>query len=443
MTLTDTATPQTLTAEQVCEIQTMAEGGQFADALIRLRKVKAFYPHTTFFVALEKQLERLLVLPRDTEQSDAQKKELLESLPGLVHGAVQAMRSGPPTRPTPAPPPPKPSTERSDRELARIQLKEQYFQHADEYLKKGAYGSALVEIRRVKIIAPDDQTALEYERTIRQLVELQQRSGVRTEDIEGMADGPARSQAPPRTVRTFGDEPAERTAPEPPPLATIHEGESATRRRGKRGLFGLLALALLGGGGAAAVLLPPADGVEQQQVAEPSSSDKESAPTAAAADQSNSEQEVIQERFEPVTPAQPPATKVQESVDASGDQRLNTALATRLANAQQERDQKPVMGNREEAASAEQAAIARDPQIVRLVEPVFPPEVLAIPGGGEVVVMVQVDATGKPVKTLIAKSTNPAFNQPIITAVLRSTFEAGRSATGPETKWMTIPFRVN
>ena len=179
MSLTETSSQQGLAPEQVYEIQTMAEGGQFADALIRLRKIKAQYPQTTFFVALEKQLERLLVLPRDTEPTEAQKKELLDSLPGLIQGAVQAMRSGPPARPLPPPPaPPRPAPERVDREAARTQLKEQYFQHADEYLKKGAYGSALVEIRRVKILAPDDKTALEYERTIRQLVELQQRAGI-------------------------------------------------------------------------------------------------------------------------------------------------------------------------------------------------------------------------------------------------------------------------
>jgi hypothetical protein len=83
-----------------------------------------------------------------------------------------------------------------------------------------------------------------------------------------------------------------------------------------------------------------------------------------------------------------------------------------------------------------------EPQIVGLVHPVFPPEVSALPGG-EVVIMVQIDADGKPVKTMVAKSTNPAFNQPIVTAVLRSTFKAGTTASAPATKWLTIPFRVN
>ena len=83
-----------------------------------------------------------------------------------------------------------------------------------------------------------------------------------------------------------------------------------------------------------------------------------------------------------------------------------------------------------------------EPQIVELVKPVFTADVLALPSG-EVVIMVQIDPEGKPVKTMVAKSTNPAFNQPIVTAVLRSTFEPGTTASVPAVKWLTIPFRVN
>ena len=63
MTHTETTQTQACTPDQVFEIQSMAEGGQFADALIRLRKIKTLYPQTTYFVALEKQLERLAGSP--------------------------------------------------------------------------------------------------------------------------------------------------------------------------------------------------------------------------------------------------------------------------------------------------------------------------------------------------------------------------------------------
>ncbi len=98
MTLIDTSHGGPISAEQVYEIKTMAEAGQFGDALIRLRRIKPLYPRNTFLVALEKQLERLLVLPRDSEPTEAQKKELLSSLPGLVKGAADSLRQQPPER---------------------------------------------------------------------------------------------------------------------------------------------------------------------------------------------------------------------------------------------------------------------------------------------------------------------------------------------------------
>ncbi|GEM_PF-6522535 len=76
-----------------------------------------------------------------------------------------------------------------------------------------------------------------------------------------MADGAAKSPRLHSPFARFAMKPIEHSASEPPPLATIDESGSATRRRGKRGLFGLLALALLGGGGAAAVLPAAPDGV--------------------------------------------------------------------------------------------------------------------------------------------------------------------------------------
>ncbi len=447
MTPTDTASPQTLAAEQVFEIQTMAEGGQFADALIRLRKIKAFYPHTTSFVALEKQLERLLVLPRDSETSEAQKRELLGSLPGLIHDAMQAMRSGPPTRPTPTPTPPKPTAHRSDRDVARAQLKEQYFQHADEYLKKGAYGSALVEIRRVKIIAPDDQAALEYERTIRQLVELQQRTGIRPEQPAQPAQEPTKPQVTAHPILTFDDEHEIPPKQEAAPLETVEPSAAASRRRGKRWLFGLTFLALLGGGAATAVLLPPSDEVPEQQpakVAQPRVRPR--AAVVPPVSPGPAERDPVVSQAEPASSGKVEEKTQQQPDGASIAGEPNRAFASALPNpAGMVKTSSPerVAKTPAEPAAIEQTSGARDPHIVRLEQPVFPPDVLALPGGGDVVIMVQIDEQGKPVRTLVAKSTNPAFNQPIITAVMNSTYEAGRSSSGPETKWLTIPFTVN
>lgn len=452
-----TSSQQGLAAEQVYEIQAMAEGGQFADALIRLRKIKAQYPQTTFFVALEKQLERLLVLPRDTDPSEAQKKELLDSLPGLIQGAVQAVRSGVPAKPVPPPPaPPRPAPDRVDREAARTQLKEQYFQHADEYLKKGAYGSALVEIRRVKIIAPDDKTALEYERTIRQLVELQQRAGIAAVADEAVAPPVPAPRVEERIIEVQESDTAWVAAPSipaPPSHASAMSaaseeaggvletaGAAHGRKSGKKWwLFSVLLAALVGGTGLVTILsaadeTAPSARVEAPQTVPEASQQQAIADAPQTAGDPQPASMPVQDASTIV--AQEPAP-VQEN--ASGAAVQPQAVSTSKAV------EAPIQTT---ATAAEQQAIVEpvkadsDPRIVELVQPVFTREQQAMPSG-DVVVMVQVGLDGKPVKTMVAKSTNPAFNQPIVTAVLRSTFSPGVTASAPAVKWLTIPFRVN
>ncbi|MBK7257629.1 MAG: hypothetical protein IPI01_07465 [Ignavibacteriae bacterium] len=455
-----TSSQQGLAAEQVYEIQAMAEGGQFADALIRLRKIKAHYPQTTFFVALEKQLERLLVLPRDTDPSEAQKKELLDSLPGLIQGAVQAVRSGVPAKPVPPPPaPPRPAPDRVDREAARTQLKEQYFQHADEYLKKGAYGSALVEIRRVKIIAPDDKTALEYERTIRQLVELQQRAG-----IAGAAEEAAAPPVPaPRVEERIIEVTASDTAwvaapsiPAPPAHASALSAatgetcgvlETAGAAREHKGgkkwwLFAVLLAALVGGTGLVTILSAadesaPSLQVEAQQSSPEDPQHQASVEASPATGDAETASTPLQEASTMVAPEAQGPEPVQESVSVpavqpqsvTASKTVEAPVQTAAAVAGQQPTVEPVIAD-------------RDPRIVELVQPVFTSEQQSMPSG-DVVVMVQIGLDGKPAKTMIAKSTNPAFNQPIVTAVLRSTFSPGTTASAPAVKWLTIPFRVN
>lgn len=454
-----TSSQQGLAAEQVYEIQAMAEGGQFADALIRLRKIKAQYPQTTFFVALEKQLERLLVLPRDTDPSEAQKKELLDSLPGLIQGAVQAVRSGVPTRPVPPPPPPpRPAPDRVDREAARSQLKEQYFQHADEYLKKGAYGSALVEIRRVKIIAPDDKTALEYERTIRQLVELQQRAGIAAAADEPVAPPPPAPHVEERIVQVDPSDTAWVPAPSipAPPAhgATLPPGpeevsgvlETADVAHGRRGgkkwwLFSFLLATLVGGTGLVTILSAADDSAsaapEEQQQTIVAGTQRTGTEVPQAAEESHTAPAPVQNpAADSAQPVQDPVV-VQTDTTGPADLPPTTAAASTGGS--------PAAGtitSNDQQATVEPVRPESDPRIVELVQPVFTSEQQALPPA-EVVVMVQIDQSGKPVKTMIAKSTNPGFNQSIVTAVLRSTFAPGTTASVPAVKWLTIPFRVN
>jgi len=102
------------------------------------------------------------------------------------------------------------------------------------------------------------------------------------------------------------------------------------------------------------------------------------------------------------------------------------------ANAVQEKKDEPLA----------QVFAERNPQIVRLEQPVFPPEALAASGSADVIIMVQIDQDGKPVKSLIAKSSNDALNPAITAAAMNSVYRAGSTVKGPATKWITIPFQV-
>jgi hypothetical protein len=131
----------------------------------------------------------------------------------------------------------------------------------------------------------------------------------------------------------------------------------------------------------------------------------------------------------------------------SGAQGSNTVPVLEPTNAapaeQRGGGGEPVEKNRAAGVPVEQAGVAREPQLVRLEKPVFPPEAAPTTGSDEVVVMVQIDPDGKPIKTMIAKTSNQALNQPVISAVMKSTFAPGASPTGPATKWLTLSLRIN
>ncbi len=452
MTLIGTAPPGPVPAEQVYEIKAMAESGQIADALIRLRKIKPLYPRNTFLVALEKQLERLLVLPRGSEPSEQQRKELLSSLPALIKGATESLRQQQPARPEPAVAEAPPRQENPDKDTARTQLKEQYFKHADEYLKKGAYGSALVEIRRVKIIAPDDPTAAEYERTIRQLVELQQRTGMKTQDQEQNAPdgndsprtGVEASPTPAPPVREFD----ETTVPLSEAIGPVDVDLPPPQKARSRTLPVIVAVVTTMCMSVAALALfsnpegsLPVESAENPAQSSAGATDQQASPA------SESSAEVIMpaawmaepqqaEIRKPVSVAQdvepPTAAAPEKSVNPSPEKRAGTAETVR---------EEPVAeAVPAEVPQEESVATDSDPVIVHLEEPIFPASDQIL--GGEVIVMVQIDPDGKPIKTLVAKSTNPALNSPIVTAVLRSTYRPGTTPEGPATKWLTIPFRL-
>jgi hypothetical protein len=439
MTLIDTTLVSPVSSEQVREIETMAQSGQFADALIRLRKIKPLYPRNTFLVALEKQLERLLVLPRDSEASDAQKKALLNSLHGLVRGAADSLRQAPAAQQQPVPSPVV--AVKTERDTARTQLKDQYFQHADEYLKKGAYGSALVEIRRVKIIAPDDPTVSEYERTIRQLVELQQRTGVKSHDAEPQAlaenDSPhPTADASPSSATQENGNPQEVKIYGTEEFSAVEVRKQPDTRKSKAGLIALVTVVVVGLAISAIALLNNPD-------TGPASTDQKETvqPTVPSAGPQRVPEASRSQQIEP----QPNGSQIEQGVatkpevpsrNATTTEGQKSGAANKAEGSPAKEEPKPV------APATTPKFIDAEPQIVHLEEPIFSPETSHPSSGVEVVIMVQIDPEGRPLRTLIAKSSNAAFNSAIVTAVMRSTYRAGTTPDGPATKWLTIPFDI-
>ncbi len=332
--------------------------------------------------------------------------------------------------------------------MARTQLKEQYFQHADEYLKKGAYGSALVEIRRVKIVAPDDPTVVEYERTIRQLVELQQRTGIRTQESQtatlAESDSPhtgvEASPTPTPPVREYDSvnapPPQEHNTVDPPPATPL-------RSRSRFGLITLTIAAFVGLSITALALFSNPD------VSVPANDQNPAVPTVTS-----TPAEVFQPAQEPRVDApvravepgnQQQTANQQQAKDNEEIQNTTPSKPAPAAMAPKKKEtvaarvlEKPIVA----VEPAKPVFTESDPRILHLQQPIFPPETIGLKAGGEVIVMVQIDPEGKPIKTLVAKTTNPVFNASIVTAVMNSTYRPGTTPDGPVTKWITIPFKI-
>jgi TonB family protein len=82
------------------------------------------------------------------------------------------------------------------------------------------------------------------------------------------------------------------------------------------------------------------------------------------------------------------------------------------------------------------------PEVRRLQQPLIPDAILRSGMAGEVTVLVEIDAEGKPVSSRVTRSTLPAFNDLFIEAVMASEFWPGVSADGRTTTYLSIPFRV-
>ncbi|MGB2957439.1 MAG: hypothetical protein WBD30_00975 [Bacteroidota bacterium] len=173
------------------------ETGNYLEALAFAQKAKDLEPKNIYVLALEKQIEQLVELSEGNALTDEQRTDILESIPGIIDRAVEGP---PPDEPDEEQAvreaQPAPRADRADREAALEWLKNQYFQHAHDYVRKGEYDNALAEIRRVFIIDSANETAKQFEHHILELADLHRELPVGQESAEPSAKPPPPPQPP-------------------------------------------------------------------------------------------------------------------------------------------------------------------------------------------------------------------------------------------------------
>lgn len=234
MNETEVREPHSALAQKLRTAQAFAEKADFRRALSILKEAKRADPTNIYLLAFEKQVEQLNDLTSSNLLSDEQRADIIESLPGIIERATMAPGS---REAAPATSRDIKSAEEQhiERRAALEWLKNQYFQHAHDYVKKGEYDNALAEVRRVFIIDPESKIAHDFERQIRELSEL------KNAQIPNLARKAVKSQsAEPAGERRHVPPPA----PVAPPVAAHpaivpdpaqkppHEGEHRQRRTG-------------------------------------------------------------------------------------------------------------------------------------------------------------------------------------------------------------------
>jgi len=148
-----------------------AATGEYKAALTAVKKAKALDQANVFLLALERQLEQIEELAITGLLSDAQKSDILGSLPGLVNQACQSSTAPGASEAGRA----DTAQEREARIAAGRWLKNQYFQRSHDFVRKGEYDQALLELRKIFSIDDQDKVAREFELKIMQMLELRRR----------------------------------------------------------------------------------------------------------------------------------------------------------------------------------------------------------------------------------------------------------------------------
>ncbi|HTY60440.1 MAG TPA: energy transducer TonB [Bacteroidota bacterium] len=463
------------------EAHSRAEKGEYAAAVSAVRKAKSLAPKNVYVLAFEKQAEQLHELETSHSLTDEQRTDILESIPSIIERALESARSpGTMTDLSGLKAGLDATQEKKEKAAALEWLKNQYFQHAHEYIRKGEYQHALAEIRRVYIIDPSNAIARDFEKEFEALAQLKRGDSIRVYPTPGVS-APATPPVSPASPSTSGpavEDPdttpmmteewsspqqPKRAVPRPP---VVHE-KPREKKKGSTLLIVLIILALVVLSALVYIyyarnirkknpvtVLPPA--ASEQFIGAPSEAAEQSF-LVSNDDSTAGTPQVTELAIEKPPPpaAKSEATKETKKVSKKAAT-PDRARAGPAAAEGKPANSPPVMATQAQpglkppatdtkpedtATPAPFVAIEKEARIIRLEKPKFTTLSYLTGVEGQVVIKVRIDATGKPVQTVTLKSTNDLLIQPVIDAVMSSQFAPAEMTTGPVASWLTIPFK--
>lgn len=477
------------------EAQSRAESGNYAGAITAVREAKALEPRNVYILAFEKQAEQLNDLKNSASLTDEQRTDILESMPSIIEKAVEISRtsagvtnvSGLGKHATGA------TREVEEKAAAHEWLKNQYFQHAHDYVRKGEYQHALAEIRRVYIIDPENRIAKDFEKQIDQLARL------RTPHVTKLpAETTPHDSAPPApppppvtrgTTKPRDVEPAEL---EPMPMMTEEWSSpqqhlprrpkppvAPARKPKKKGNSVIIVLIILALIALGVVLF----WYYQRNVLRKNPAERKPLPPAATelflgAPAQTAEQSFLVSQggddsssgVPDVTPVDSSGKATAESSAVRPDRTVNPMSTGPPAGASRRNDDgqsgtSPASSIRNTSGPPLQAsttapaallesetnpgrneprrfvAVEKEARIIKLERPKLTALAFQLGVQGEIVIRVEIDSTGKPLQTITLTCTNDLLIDPVREAVMSSQYLPAEMTSGPVRSWLTIPFR--
>jgi TonB family protein len=486
---------QTLTSDSLAHALHQAEAQQYKEALATIRATKEAGPQNVYILAIEKQLTKLAEFTDPSTTSEEETHETFELLQILVDKALDGGEHREPPSPDPPRSKNEPATQaappKGERDNAVAVMKKQYLSRADSFLRRGDYQGALLEVRRIYVLDPENQTARDYEERVQGLLS-QRSSGAPRERAPERAIEPLVVQPPLmiwKETRPVTESKSEivREAPlHRPHVPASSEPELASRIPWKKVMSIALVVALTGSSAIYILSKKSSDeklmarftehqspspvlaekGKESQaakqtavKVAQPKPASTESTIPASTPKQT------ARTSSTPLTnangkeaahgnsvPSQMPATVVKPSEPTVSEGKPETqedskpkSVEAPTPQALTPVDPKPLSYSTYRAESQlpvdQFVLVQKEPQLLRLEKIRFPQEIIRRGFEGEVVVHVKISAEGKPLESKVLRSSNQALDAAVLEAVMNSEYSPGVMSTGPVTTWATIPFK--